>query len=84
MRPHLSTKHFYPEYVEGLSANIFCTHVDNALKSKFRTNSGGCHTVLSSTSLGDDTSLSYAASQKNLYITSVYIHQNVDESAPVQ
>jgi hypothetical protein len=63
---HLTTEHSDPENVQGLSPYILLTHVNDAFQSESSTSGGGGDTVLSCTSLGDDTLLAQSTSEQDL------------------
>jgi hypothetical protein len=56
---YLSSKHFDAENIQGLTPDIFRSHVNNALHAELGTNGGSGNTVLSRTSLCDDSCFPY-------------------------
>ena len=64
---HLSTEHANAEYVESLTAAVFCTHVDDAFHAKTRADGCSRDAMLAGTGLGDDSGLSNPAGEEDLY-----------------
>lgn len=62
----LCTEHFDPEHIQGLTAYILSTHVDDAFHAKPRADSRCCNAMLPSTSLSDDARFSNPASKQYL------------------
>jgi hypothetical protein len=62
----LRTKHFDTENIQGLTAYILSTHVDDTFHAKSRTDSSCCNTMLSSASLSDNARFPNPASKQDL------------------
>ena len=65
-RDNFGAKHLNTENVEGLSSDILGTHIDDTFHTKTSTDSCSCYTMLTSTSLGDNTFLAYPACKEDL------------------
>ena len=63
---HSGTQHLHLLYVDVLSLHVGLAHIDYALHIHQRTDCGGGHTVLSSTSLGNNASLAHALGKQHL------------------
>ena len=63
---YLGAKHFDPENIQGLTAYILCTHVDDAFQTKPRADGGRGDTMLAGASLGDDARFTNPAGKQNL------------------
>ena len=63
---YLGTKHFDSENIQGLTAYILRTHVDDAFQTEPRADSGRGNAMLASASLGDDARFSNPTGKKNL------------------
>mmetsp|Transcript_20694 Transcript_20694/g.40644 ORF Transcript_20694/g.40644 Transcript_20694/m.40644 type:complete len:382 (-) Transcript_20694:398-1543(-) len=62
----LSTKDLHAENVKRLATHVLLTHVHGTVKVEKSTGSGGCDTMLTSTSLSNDTLLANALGEKAL------------------
>lgn len=63
---YLGTKHFDSENIQGLTAYILRTHVDDAFQTKPRADGGRSNAMLAGASLSDDTRFSDPAGKQNL------------------
>ncbi len=63
---HLTTEHPDPEYVQSLSPHILLAHVDDTFEPESGTSGSRGNTVLSSTSLGDNSLFTKPTSEQDL------------------
>lgn len=63
---YLGTKHFDSEDIQGLTAYIFRTHIDDAFQAKPCADGGGGNAVLAGASLSDNARFPDSASKENL------------------
>jgi hypothetical protein len=63
---YLGTKHFDSENIQGLTAYILRTHIDDAFQTKPRADGGRGNAMLASAGLSDDARFSNPAGKQNL------------------
>lgn len=63
---YLGTKHFDSENIQGLTAYILRTHIDDAFQTKPRADGGRGNAMLAGAGLSDDARLSNPAGKQNL------------------
>ncbi len=63
---YLGTKHFDSENIQGLTAHILRTHVDDAFQTKSRADGGRGNAMLAGAGLSDDARFSNPAGKQNL------------------
>ena len=63
---HLGTKHFDSENIQGLTAYVLRTHVDDTFQTKPCADGGRGNAMLAGAGLSDDARFSNAAGKQNL------------------
>jgi hypothetical protein len=63
---YLGTKHFDSENIQGLTAYILCTHVDDAFQTKPRADGRRGNAMLTGARLSDNARFSNPAGKQNL------------------
>ncbi len=66
MVKYLGTKHLDSENIQGLTAYVLRTHVDDAFQAKARADGGGGNAMLASAGLSDDAHFPNPAGKQNL------------------